>query len=237
MKPFQPTPSQPEAQIRRAYPRLLDHFGHQNWWPGETPLEVCLGAILTQNTNWTNVEKAITQLKKNRKLSLAALNDTPTEDLARLIRSSGYYNLKAARVKAFVTATMEFGAGNLSRFFQGDKVVVRNRLLAIRGIGPETADSMLLYAGGHLSFVVDAYTKRIFGRHGWGSPDLDYPGLQTLCERALADRDSSDRLDHWQDYHAQMVMTGKHYCRRRTPDCARCPLRDLLPTEGLQAIS
>ena len=178
--------------LRRAYQLMRAHFGHLHWWPGETPFEVCVGAILTQNTSWSNVERAIV-------------------------------NLKAARV------LVEEYDGDLGRLFAGETAAVRERLLAINGVGPETADSMLLYAGGHHSFVIDAYTKRIFHRHGWSGPNAGYEDLQRLCESALDHKPRRERLDHWQDYHAQLVNVGKEYCRTRQPRCADCPLKPLLP--------
>jgi endonuclease-3 related protein len=122
----------------------------------------------------------------------------------------------------------EFG-GDLNKLFAGETSAARERLLAIHGIGPETADSMLLYAGGHRSFVIDAYTKRIFSRHGWCSPDAGYDDLKLLCESALKQKTGEARLDYWRDYHAQLVMVGKHFCRTRAPRCETCPLKPLLP--------
>jgi endonuclease III related protein len=215
--------------LRRAYRLLLSHFGHQQWWPGETPFEVCVGAILTQNTNWSNVERAVANLRAACCLDPYRLFALPEEDLALLIRPSGYYKLKARRLGSFVRVLVQDYQGSLGRLFEGTRAAVRKRLLAIPGVGPETADSMLLYAGGHASFVVDAYTRRIFSRHGWCLPDASYDHLQDLCERMLLDRPAARLLDYWQDYHAQLVMVGKHFCRTRQPRCDRCPLRPLLP--------
>jgi endonuclease-3 related protein len=140
-------------------------FGHQDWWPGETPFEVCVGAILTQNTNWTNVERAIANLKSAGVLAPEKLFALPEAELARLIRPAGYFNVKARRLRFFLRVLVQEFDGDLKKLFTGDTAAVRARLLAIHGIGPETADSLLLYAGGHHSFVIDAYTKRIFERH------------------------------------------------------------------------
>lgn len=217
------------------------HFGHQHWWPGDTPFEVCVGAILTQNTAWSNVERALTHLKKAAPLHPQALLDLPPERMAQLIRPAGYFNLKTRRLRAFLEVLVGEYGGELARLFAGDTATVRTRLLGIYGIGRETADSMLLYAGGHLSFVVDAYTKRIFLRHGWWHPPAprqrqgktqsatEYESLKALCEGALNHVPLSERLDLWQDYHAQLVMVGKHYCLARSPKCEQCPLRELLP--------
>jgi endonuclease III related protein len=204
-------------------------FGHQGWWPGETPFEVCVGAILTQNTNWGNVEKAMANLKAARVLEPRKLFALEERELARLIRPAGYFNVKARRLRAFLQVLVEECDASLDRLFMGELAAVRERLLAIKGIGPETADSMLLYAGGHHSFVVDAYTRRIFQRHGWCGAEADYHAVKALCESALDRERGTGRLDHWQDYHAQLVMVGKHFCRPRGPLCEKCPLQPLLP--------
>ena len=195
------------------------HFGHQHWWPGETPFEVCVGAILTQNTAWSNVERAIANLKAARVLEPGKLFALSEPQLAALIRPAGYFNVKARRLRSFLRVLVEEFGGELER------------LLAIHGIGPETADSMLLYAGGHHRFVIDAYTRRIFHRHGWSRGDAGYEKLQRLCESALDHKPKSARLDYWQDYHAQLVITGKDFCRTRQPRCAECPLKSLLPSK------
>lgn len=223
--------------LRRAYKLMRARFGHQRWWPGETPFEVCVGAILTQNTAWTNVERAIASLKAARVLEPKKLFAVPEPELARLIRPAGYFNVKARRLRSFLKVLVEDFGGELRRLFSGDTSVVRERLLAIHGIGPETADSMLLYAGGHQSFVIDAYTKRIFQRHKWSSEskvrrsksDAGYDELKLLCETLLNHKTGAARLDYWQDYHAQLVMMGKHFCRNRAPRCDLCPLKPLLP--------
>ena len=240
-------------------------FGHQHWWPGETPFEVCVGAILTQNTAWSNVERAIANLKAAQVLEPGSLYALPEARLAELIRSAGYFNVKARRLRAFLRALLapsasgraasvlpsvppavpspgsEIGSAGgthgstskcLDRFFAGATAEVRERLLAINGIGPETADSMLLYAGGHPSFVIDAYTKRIFARHEWCAAEAGYDEVKALCESALCQQTGAALLDYWQDYHAQLVMVGKHFCRTRNPRCADCPLRSLLPRRG-----
>jgi endonuclease III related protein len=230
------------SKLRRAYRLMHARFGHQKWWPGETPLEVCAGAILVQNTNWANVERALVNLKAAGVLEPRKLFALPERKLAQLIRPAGYFNVKTRRLRAFLRVlTGEFN-GRLEGLFTGDTSSVRQRLLAINGIGPETADCMLLYAGGHHSFVIDAYTKRIFDRHGWPGRDagtrrrkaghgasFSYAALQSLCESSLNQNHGAAKLDYWQDYHAQLVMIGKHYCRPRKPRCAECPLKPLLP--------
>jgi endonuclease-3 related protein len=230
-----------KRDLRRAYKLMRARAGHQHWWPGETPFEICIGAILTQNTAWTNVERAIANLKIVCMLEAKKLFTLLESKLAELIRPAGYFNVKARRLRSFLRVLVgEFG-GDLKKLFAGETPVVRERLLAIHGIGPETADSMLLYAGGHHSFVIDAYTKRIFQRHGWTrksgkrkaesekSREASYDELKILCESALDRKSGAARLDYWQDYHAQLVMVGKHFCRTRAPRCDECPLKPLLP--------
>jgi endonuclease III related protein len=226
-----------QNDLRRAYQLMRARFGHQHWWPGETPFEVCVGAILTQNTAWTNVERAIANLKAAQVLEPGKLFALPEPKLAELIRPARYFNVKARRLRSFLRVLVETFGGDLNRLFAGKTSVVRERLLAIHGVGPETADSLLLYAGGHRSFVIDAYTKRIFQRHNWSSrfevqssrSSSDYNELKALCESALNQKSGEARLDYWQDYHAQLVMVGKHFCRTRAPRCDTCPLKPLLP--------
>jgi endonuclease III related protein len=218
--------------LRRAYQLMLRHFGHQSWWPGETPFEVCVGAVLTQNTSWSNVSRAIANLKDAHVLTPPKLFALTESDLARLIQPAGYFNVKARRLRSFLRVLVEEFGGELDRLFAGETGAVRARLLAINGIGPETADSMLLYAGRHHRFVIDAYTKRIFARHGWIDAEADYETLQRLCEAALNHRPRHEQLDYWQDYHAQLVMVGKHFCRTREPKCETCPLQSLLPKKA-----
>ncbi len=220
------------AALQRAYRLMLARFGHLHWWPGETPFEVCVGAILTQNTNWGNVERAISNLKAAQVLTPRALFALPEAKLAALIRPAGYFNVKARRLRSFLRVLVEEFDGDLERLFAGETEAARARLLATHGIGPETADSMLLYAGGHHRFVIDAYTKRIFQRHGWCADGAEYDELQRRCERSLDEKPRSERLDYWQDYHAQLVMVGKTYCRPGRPLCEECPLKTLLPRRG-----
>lgn len=232
-------------QLRRAYKLMRSHFGHQGWWPGDSQFEVCVGAILTQNTNWKNVQKAIERLKQAALLDPQSMYEASEERLAALIRPAGYYNVKVRRLKAFVKTLVERFGGCFDRFFEGEIPEVRTRLLSIPGIGPETADSMILYAGQKPTFVVDAYTRRIFHRHGWcGETDLDvkrsglsksrckasYDDLKRICEGSLSHLKGAALIDYWQDYHAQLVAVGKKYCSTRNPKCEACPLRLLLPS-------
>jgi len=230
-----------KAGLRRAYGLMRARFGHQHWWPGETPFEVCVGAILTQNTAWTNVERTIANLKAARVLEPGKMFALPEAKLAGFIRPAGYFNVKARRLRSFLSVLVGKFGGDLGKLFAGEASLVRERLLAIHGIGPETADSLLLYVGGHHSFVIDAYTKRIFARHGWTEKsgrrkvesgknnEASYDDLKQICELALNQKTGAARLDYWQDYHAQLVMVGKHFCRKRTPRCDNCPLKPLLP--------
>ena len=217
---------------------MVQRIGHRKWWPADTPLEVCVGAILTQNTNWGNVRRAIQNLKDGVGLDARKLFALPEAHLAELIRPAGYFNVKARRLRSFLRVLVEEFDADLSRLFAGETALVRQRLLDIHGIGPETADSMLLYAGGHHSFVIDAYTQRIFQRHGWmpkrRKGNSHYEALKALCESALNHKPSEERLDYWQDFHAQLVGVGNRFCRTRQPQCDECPLRTLLP-EKLKA--
>jgi endonuclease-3 related protein len=217
--------------LRQAYRLMHRAHGHLQWWPADSPFEICVGAILTQNTSWENVELAITNLKAARVLTPKKIHALTHSKLAQLIRPSGYFNIKAKRLRNFVDIVVEQHGASLKRFFKGDTATVRERLLAINGIGPETADSMLLYAGGHQSFVIDAYTKRIFERHDWCDANDGYDALQTLCTNSLSQKRGADKLDYWRDYHAQLVVIGSRYCKPRNPNCDDCPLKRLLPRE------
>ena len=217
--------------LRQAYRLMHRAHGHLQWWPADSPFEICVGAILTQNTSWENVELAITNLKAARVLTPKKIHALTHSKLAQLIRPSGYFNIKAKRLRNFVDIVVEQHGASLKRFFKGDAATVRERLLAINGIGPETADSMLLYAGGHQSFVIDAYTKRIFERHDWCDANDGYDALQTLCTNSLSQKRGADKLDYWRDYHAQLVVIGSRYCKPRNPNCDDCPLKTLLPRE------
>ncbi len=212
-----------KPDLDEIYETLRAHFGHRNWWPGDSPLEIVIGAILTQNTNWKNVEKAITNLKGAKALSYRALREIDAPDLAQLIRPSGYFNQKSLKIKAFIAFVERTYKGSLKRMFEDDTQALREGLLGVNGIGPETADSILLYAAGHPSFVVDLYTYRVLTRHGWIEEDAGYDDMKGLFERGLT-RD----VDLFSDYHAQLVAVGNHFCRK-TPKCEGCPLEPLLP--------
>jgi len=195
-----------------------------NWWPARTPFEVIVGAILTQNTAWSNVERAIEKLRSNRLLTPGAIERVPPAQLARLIRPSGYFRQKAKKLKAFVRfLNGEFG-GSLKRMFAVPTNELRSKLLTVHGIGPETADSILLYAGNHRIFVVDAYTRRILARHGLSDDRSSYDEIREMFERELP-----HEAELYNEYHALIVNTGKNWCRNKNPICSECPLEPFLP--------
>lgn len=210
-----------------AYTRLFQHFGGQGWWPGETPIEIVVGAILTQNTNWENVRKAIVNLKDAGVLDFYSLLELPAEVLAEYVRPSGYYNIKTRRLKNLLAMIRDRYDGNLDGLLADQTAMARANLLSVQGIGPETADSILLYAGGHLVFVIDAYTHRIFSRHGLVAEESDYDSIQEVFESRLP-RDPA----LYNEFHALIVMTGKHFCKKTAPLCDRCPLRGFNDMNG-----
>ena len=212
------------------YRELYTAFGPQHWWPGETPIEIIVGAVLTQNTAWTNVARAIANLKAARLLSVAGLRRVDRRRLARLIRPSGYFNQKAARLKAFIEFLDARYGGRLSVMARRGTAELRRALLGVTGIGPETADSILLYAFGRPVFVVDAYTRRVAGRHGLIGERASYDEVQGYFTAHLP---RSARL--YNEYHALLVRVGKDFCRRAHPLCAECPLRGFLP-KGEKAV-
>jgi endonuclease-3 related protein len=205
------------------YRRLLTAYGPQKWWPAESALEVMIGAVLTQNTNWHAVEKAIARIKGGGLLSLPAIRRTPEAELAHLIRPVGYFRLKARRLKNLIDLIAGEYSGDLERMGLLATAELRDRLLAVNGIGPETADSILLYAYHRPVFVVDAYTLRVMSRHGLILPKAAYEKLQGLFMKHLP---SDETL--FNEYHALLVRVGKRHCRR-TPSCPGCPLEPLLP--------
>ena len=214
--------------LLKIYNSLYNYFGPLNWWPGDTPFEIMVGAILTQNTSWSNVEKAINNLKKENLLEPRKLYCLNQEELAKLIKSSGYYNIKAQRLKNFVDLFVNDFDSSAAKMFSGDGRELRKKLLKVNGIGPETADSILLYAGNKPFFVVDAYTKRIFYRHKLISKDSTYYQTQEVFIKNL-DRD----VELFNEFHAQIVMLGKTICTSKNPDCVKCPIAFLTSVERL----
>ena len=205
-------------ELMQIYRRLYRYYGDLDWWPGDSPLEISVGAILTQNTAWTNVEKAIKRLKEARSLSVRALRRLPHKRLAHLIQSAGYFNVKARRLKNFISFLQNRYGGSLRKMFRQEASRLREDLLSVNGIGPETADSILLYAGKQPLFVIDAYTKRILSRHGVLPYEKSYDDFQRLFMKHLpAD------TPFYNQYHAMFVNIGKDFCRSR-PLCASCPL-------------
>lgn len=251
--------------LRDYYRALLAAWGMQDWWPARTRFEVIVGAFLTQNTAWTNVERALANLRAARVLSVAGVRRTPLRRLERLVRPAGYFRQKAARLKAFVHFLDTRYGGSLTRMFAVPTPLLRAELLALNGVGPETADSILLYAGGHASFVVDAYTRRILERHGIIDGKASYEDVRQLFQRALIDEPSpafsagarNSKLEirnsrfrspkyvvpgivpaqAFNECHALLVLAAKRHCLKAAPHCQGCPLEPflMLPDAPLSA--
>lgn len=201
------------------YKRLFLWYGPSKWWPGDSPFEIAVGAVLTQNTAWTNVEKAIGNLKAAGMLDINKVYEKDAADLASLIRPSGYYNIKARRLKNLVCMIMDGFSGDLNAFFDQDRDSLRAHLLSVNGIGKETADSICCYSADKRVFVVDAYTRRILVRHGVIDEDWGYDDIQAIFEAGLP-----PELQVYKDLHAHIVFIGKDFCRTRNPLCHACPL-------------
>jgi endonuclease-3 related protein len=208
--------------LTEMYYTLYNTFGPQHWWPGDGAFEVAVGAILTQNTNWSNVEKAINNLKNNDYLSAKTLYDMPINRLASLIRPAGYFNIKAKRLKAFIEFLIKDYRGSMKRMAREDMHFLREQLLNINGIGSETADSILLYALDKPVFVVDAYTKRVLQRHGIVDEKATYHETQGLFHENLP-----KDVDLFNEYHALFVRVGKEFCKPKAR-CDGCPLEGYL---------
>jgi endonuclease III related protein len=239
------------SEITQYYTALFHHYGPQNWWPARSRFEVIVGAYLTQNTNWSNVEKAVSNLRRARLLTVDAMRQAKLRDLETLIRPSGYFRQKARKLKIFIAFLDQQYSGSLSRMFAQPTEKLRTELLALNGVGPETADSILLYAGNHPVFVVDAYTRRVLQRHGVIGGKTGYEEIRSLVEHALStaspaslnvQRSGSDPrhnpsptsrasrselAQHYNELHALIVRVGNHYCRK-TAQCEGCPLQDFL---------
>ena len=249
----------PEAMVRAIYRKLMRAWGPQHWWPAETPFEVIVGAILGQNTSWTNVERALASLRSAKALTMVAIRELPLSKLEQLVRSSGYFRQKAQRLKTFVSfVDLNYG-GSLEKMFAVPTAQLRPLLLSLKGIGHETADDILLYAGNHEIFVVDAYARRILERHQAIQPAAKYDEIRALIESALKrelpeSKTSADLVDPlklvvhtpsamssakrtraaqvYNEMHGLFVQVGKHYCRKQEPYCEECPLRSLLPQQN-----
>ena len=206
-------------ELNTIYESLSNHFGPRRWWPGDSDLEVCIGAVLTQNTAWKNVEKAIANLKNSVKLELHPLTAMPEKKLAALIKPSGYYNLKAKRLRALLNFLAGCNSGDWRGYLRKLKLeTARSKLLGVYGIGPETADSILLYAAKRRTFVIDAYTLRFGGRYGIFSPGTDYETARRYFMQKLP-----RRTKLYNEYHALLVALGHNYCKPK-PLCGECPL-------------
>lgn len=212
--------------LMRIYRLMFSRLGPQHWWPAETPFEMMVGAILTQNTNWGNVEKAIERLRQAGMLKPDRIARASLPTLGALVRPAGYFRVKAKRLRSFVRYFVGRYSGDWRKMARRPTAELREELLAVHGVGPETADSILLYALRHPVFVVDAYTKRIFSRHGWAGEETEYHDLQGFIVRGIGGDPGL-----YNEYHALIVMIGKDFCRKK-PRCESCPLRPLLPALG-----
>jgi endonuclease-3 related protein len=201
------------------YERLLSAFGSQGWWPADSKFEIMIGAILTQNTAWSNVVKALDNIKRAGGLSLNYLQDIDSDSLAILIRPAGYFNQKTRYLKEFIRFLTEQCDGDLDKLYLLDMEILRKALLSVRGIGPETADDIILYAAEKPVFVIDAYTKRIMSRHLICRPDIGYDELQQIIECEVP-----KDVEIFKDYHGLLVTLAKKNCFKKNPDCGSCPL-------------
>jgi len=251
--------AQRERSIRDYFQKLIEHWGPQDWWPAHTRFEVILGAYLTQNTAWTNVERALRNLRLEGLLNLQGVRGASLPELERLVRPAGYFRQKAQRLKNFVRYLDERHEGSLTRMFSRPTRELREQLLELNGVGPETADSILLYAGGHPVFVVDAYTRRIFERHGVLTGEEKYEEVRELFERAFHQeaagrwqearfrprsalpgkkrrkftlRSAPQRAKVFDEYHALLVQVAKNHCLKKAALCQGCPLERFLPPGG-----
>jgi endonuclease-3 related protein len=253
--------SPPEQQIATIYSTLFQAWGRQHWWPAQSRFEVIAGAYLTQNTNWANVERALKKLRSAKLLSIQGVRNVSIRRLEQLIRPSGYFRQKAARLKTFVKFLEQEYGGSLTRMFAQPTAELREQLLSLNGVGPETADSILLYAGQHPIFVVDAYTQRIATRHRIAPEKATYEELRALFERSLSGaallQAPSSRLpggashkpsrmslatrvplaQAFNEMHGLIVGVGKNYCAKSKPRCDQCPLKHLLPRQLTSMVS
>ena len=205
------------------YKAMLEALGPSDWWPGDTPFEIAVGAVLTQNTNWKNVEKAITKLKQADSLTPQAMYALRPNELAELIRPAGYYNVKTTRLRHFLEFLRDEADWDMKNLKGGELYDMRPKILGINGIGPETADAILLYALEYPTFVVDAYTHRMLGRHGLTYEGTDYHELQSIFMDALP-----EDVALYNEYHALIVRVGKDWCKKKSGLCDTCPLRSFL---------
>ncbi len=220
-----------EKILTDIFDRLLDHFGPQDWWPVEdpessmAPFEIAAGAILTQNTNWKNVESALENLKEKDLLNPRGIDSLSEESLSPLIRPAGYFRVKAKRLKNYTRYLIQNSSGDVAQSLKGDLHEKREELLQVNGIGPETADSILLYAGERPIFVIDAYTKRVLIRHRIAKEEMKYDDYQSIFHNALLRKGGPGVVKLFNEYHALLVACGKRYCRPKNPGCSECPLK------------
>ncbi len=219
--PFMLFFSHTPVDLRQLYGRLLEAYGPQNWWPAETPFEVVVGAILTQNTAWRNVEKAIGNLKREGLLDPESILGTPDGVLRELVRPAGFYNQKVRRLKAVCKLIVD--SGGLEDLFSLPLEDLRDKLLSVKGIGPETADAIILYAANKPTFVVDRYTHRIFTRLGIWHGNYDYNSIKKLVETQIF-----PNVEVYKEFHALIDEHAKRICRKK-PYCNACPLRGVCP--------
>ena len=247
--------------VREIYHKLSRSWGPQHWWPAETPFEVIVGAILTQNTSWTNVERAIANLRAAGKLSIDEVRTAELGELELLVRPSGYFRQKAKRLKEFIAFVDSRYGGSLTAMLAQPTLQLREELVKLKGIGPETADSILLYAGHHPIFVVDAYTRRVLERHDAVGPESTYDEIRNVAEEALSEAGAhlmvssvvldsarpavhepsamsaaakSELAQKYNEMHGLFVQIGKHYCLKRNPKCFLCPLGMMLEGNDLR---
>lgn len=210
-------------KVRSIYKALVAYFGDLGWWPADSDFEVIVGAVLTQNTAWVNVEKAIKAMKQAGLMSLEKIITCPGPVLAGVIRSSGYHRVKAERLKKTCRFLIDECGGRLRKLGRSDTITLRKKLLSVKGIGPETADSMLVYAFKKPVFVVDAYTRRVFSRHGLVREDIGYEELRAKVESVF-----KKDVRAFNQFHALLVETGKNFCKKKEGACDACPLRPFL---------
>jgi endonuclease-3 related protein len=251
--PNSSAPPRLRDEIPQYYTALLARYGPQNWWPARSRFEVIVGAYLTQNTNWSNVEKALANLRRARCLSVSAMRDMPLAELETLVRPSGYFRQKARNLKTFIAFLDRQYSGSLTRMFAQPTEKLRAELLELNGVGPETADSILLYAGNHPVFVVDAYTRRVLLRHGIIGQKTTYKEIRAMIEEAISSSEAESLVvnnsssdprhpvsrmsssargelaQHYNELHALIVRVGNRYCRAK-PICEGCPLQPFLKT-------
>lgn len=207
------------TDFQQVYQLLFDYYGPQHWWPADTPFEILVGAVLTQNTSWGNVEKALASLREKGLLEYETFSQLAPDEIAPLIRPSGYYNLKAQRLRNLITLVEEEYGGDFALFCKGERSSLREQLLSVKGIGPETADAIMLYVCRRPSFVVDTYTHRVFSRHCMVDEESDYHSIQEQFVNNLP-----EDTELYGEYHGLIIRVAKDFCKKKVPLCEGCPL-------------